>query len=211
LLIPSATPCTVLFLLHLTRLLQAFGPRPGLPLREGQKYLGPVVLSRENGIMVPAAINTYLREYQREGVQFFWDLYNEERGGVLGDDMGLVGQLVAPVSTLRCSCDFDCRVSVGISCTRESLILATMTGKTIQVISFLSAIMKKYGDRRDVDRRRNHVSTLQDGVQWKKYRTLPPPDAVWPTCLIIAPCSVVENWKREFEKVGANLFHESTL
>lgn len=43
--------------------------------------------------MVPAAINTYLREYQREGVRFFWDLYNEGRGGVLGDDMGLVCQI----------------------------------------------------------------------------------------------------------------------
>jgi SNF2 family DNA or RNA helicase len=43
--------------------------------------------------MVPAAINTYLREYQREGVRFFWDLYDEGRGGLLGDDMGLVCQI----------------------------------------------------------------------------------------------------------------------
>lgn len=40
--------------------------------------------------MVPASINTYLREYQREGVRFFWDLYKQGRGGLLGDDMGLV-------------------------------------------------------------------------------------------------------------------------
>lgn len=81
-----------------------------------------------------------------------------------------------------------------------------MTGKTIQVISFLSAIMKKHGDQRDVDRRRNHVSKLQDGVEWKKYRTLPPADAVWPTCLIIAPSTVVANWEREFETVSALKF-----
>lgn len=40
--------------------------------------------------MVPAAINTYLREYQRDGVRFFWRQYKEGRGGLLGDDMGLV-------------------------------------------------------------------------------------------------------------------------
>jgi SNF2 family DNA or RNA helicase len=40
--------------------------------------------------MVPTAINTYLREYQREGIKFFWDKYQQGRGGLLGDDMGLV-------------------------------------------------------------------------------------------------------------------------
>jgi len=56
--------------------------------------------------MVPASINTYLREYQREGVVFFWDLYKQGRGGLLGDDMGLVSsdalrfssQLILPLS-----------------------------------------------------------------------------------------------------------------
>ncbi|KAI9571817.1 P-loop containing nucleoside triphosphate hydrolase protein [Boletus coccyginus] len=62
--------------------------------------------------------------------------------------------------------------------------------------------MKKHGDQRDVDRRRNHVSRLQDGVEWKKYRTLPPANATWPTCLIIAPSTVVANWEREFETWG---------
>lgn len=49
-----------------------------------------MILDRAEGIMVPASINTYLREYQREGVRFFWDLYKQGRGGLLGDDMGLV-------------------------------------------------------------------------------------------------------------------------
>jgi SNF2 family DNA or RNA helicase len=76
-------------------------------------------------------------------------------------------------------------------------------GKTIQVISFLSAIMRKHGDMRDLDRRRNHVSDLQDSHDWRVGRTLPPADARWPTCLIIAPSTVVHNWQREFEKVRA--------
>lgn len=62
--------------------------------------------------MVPAAINTYLREYQREGVRFFWDLYNEGRGGLLGDDMGLVRNFLHVLLALRFpSHCFDSRVS----------------------------------------------------------------------------------------------------
>lgn len=61
--------------------------------------------------------------------------------------------------------------------------------------------MKKLGDKRDVNRRRNHVSTLQDGSDWRERRTLPPADATWPTCLIIAPSTVVHNWEREFQVV----------
>lgn len=84
------------------------------------------------------------------------------------------------------------------------LLAELSVGKTIQVISFLSAIMKKAGDKRDIDRRRKHVSRMQDTSQdWKKRRVLPPADATWPTCLIIAPSSVVGNWEREFETVGA--------
>ena len=80
-------------------------------------------------------------------------------------------------------------------------------GKTIQVISFLSAIMKKTGDKRDIDRRRKHVSRIQDtSKDWKKRRVLPPANATWPTCLIIAPSSVVGNWEREFETVRAILW-----
>ena len=75
-------------------------------------------------------------------------------------------------------------------------------GKTIQVISFLSAIMRKNGVITDKDRRRKHVSKLQDGEAWKKRRELPPADATWPTCLIIAPSTVVHNWERELETVG---------
>lgn len=136
-------------------------PRPGFPLAPGQSHLGPLVLDRDKRIMVPAAINTYLRDYQRDGVKFFWRQYTEGRGGLLGDDMGL--------------------------------------GKTIQVISFLSAIMRKDGVVTDKHRRRNYVSRLQDRKAWKERRELPLADAKWPTCLIIAPSTVVHNWQREFD------------
>ena len=65
-------------------------PKPGFPLAPGQRHLGPLIIDSEQNYMVPAAINTYLREYQRDGVRFFWRQYKEGRGGLLGDDMGLV-------------------------------------------------------------------------------------------------------------------------
>lgn len=74
-------------------------------------------------------------------------------------------------------------------------------GKTIQVISFLSALMRKSGTLSDKERRRNRVSQLQDSEEWRKGRKLPPPDDKWSTALIIAPNSVVNVWTREFDKV----------
>ena len=38
---------------------------------------------------VPASINRYLREYQREGIRFLYRLYSLDLGGILADDMGL--------------------------------------------------------------------------------------------------------------------------
>lgn len=55
-----------------------------------QQYKQALIIDKEGDIKVPAAINTYLREYQRDGVRFFWERYKDDRGGLLGDDMGLV-------------------------------------------------------------------------------------------------------------------------
>ena len=38
---------------------------------------------------VPATINQYLRDYQREGIKFLFTHYTYKRGAILGDDMGL--------------------------------------------------------------------------------------------------------------------------
>lgn len=139
-------------------------PRPGFPLPPGKQPSGSLVLDTCNDIKVPASINTHLREYQRDGVRFFWNQYNQSMGGLLGDDMGL--------------------------------------GKTIQVISFLSAIMKKTGTGIDKGRRHKHVSRLQDQSEWRDHRKLPPPNATWPTALIIAPSTVARNWERELATWG---------
>lgn len=61
--------------------------------------------------------------------------------------------------------------------------------------------MKKTGYQCDEERRQNHVRALQDLPAWKKHKIVPPADATWPTCLIIAPSSVVHNWERELQTV----------
>ena len=71
--------------------------------------------------------------------------------------------------------------------------------------------MGKRGDTLDEDRRRQHVSKLQDLPDWRKHRKLPPANATWPTCLIIAPSSVVGNWEREFQTVSGQLFYVADL
>jgi SNF2 family DNA or RNA helicase len=86
----SAVRPIFLSLLTQRHILAQLAPRPNLPLPSGTSRLGPLILSTTPAIQVPGIINTYLREYQRDGVRFFWDRYREERGGLLGDDMGLV-------------------------------------------------------------------------------------------------------------------------
>ncbi|KAL9710545.1 hypothetical protein Ac2012v2_006079 [Leucoagaricus gongylophorus] len=159
-------------------------PRPGFPLGFEQQHHKPFILDEGAKIQVPASINTYLRDYQREGVKFLWRQYQEGRGGLLGDDMGLVSETASESNN------------------SDVLIHFHFQGKTIQVISFLSAVMCKSGVVTDKDRRRKHVSRLQDRTAWTERRELPPADSRWPTCLIIAPSTIVPNWERELATWG---------
>jgi len=52
-----------------------------------------LALDEDQKIKIPAALNTYLRNYQREGVRFLWRQYKRGQGGLLGDDMGLVSYM----------------------------------------------------------------------------------------------------------------------
>jgi SNF2 family DNA or RNA helicase len=83
-------------------------------------------------------------------------------------------------------------------------------GKTVQVISFLSAIMKKHADRRDVDRRARHTQSLLDrgykiprsSIDMYELR-IPRPNEMWPTCLLVAPAVLLSNWRNELETVSS--------
>jgi len=82
---------------------QHYGPKPFFPAAAAPPLCGPLVLDASKGIQVPSSVNRYLREYQREGIRFFWDRYREGRGGILGDDMGLGMSLPHPDSRFTVS------------------------------------------------------------------------------------------------------------
>uniref|UniRef100_A0A8C6YGM3 DNA excision repair protein ERCC-6-like 2 n=1 Tax=Naja naja TaxID=35670 RepID=A0A8C6YGM3_NAJNA len=109
-----------------------------------------------NGEEIPYTINRYLRDYQREGAQFFHGHYVRKSGCILGDDMGL--------------------------------------GKTVQVISFLAAVLKKKGTRADIE---NNMPDFLLRTMRKKMSSVPKK-----IFLIVAPLSVLYNWKEELDVWG---------
>ncbi|NXJ10185.1 ER6L2 protein, partial [Odontophorus gujanensis] len=110
----------------------------------------------DNGDFIPYTINRYLRDYQREGVQFLYGHYAHKRGCILGDDMGL--------------------------------------GKTVQVISFLAAVLHKKGTREDIE---NNMPEFLRRTLKKESKCDPKK-----TFLIVAPLSVLYNWKDELDTWG---------
>lgn len=50
-----------------------------------------------NGFFLPAEVYKSLYPYQLEGVLWFWQLYKQKQGGILGDDMGWVFLIVLRV------------------------------------------------------------------------------------------------------------------
>lgn len=60
----------------------AFGPL-------GSVTASPLILDpHQRDVMIPAPLNHYLKEYQKEGVRFLYRKYAAGTGAVLGDDMG---------------------------------------------------------------------------------------------------------------------------
>ncbi|XP_067269700.1 DNA excision repair protein ERCC-6-like 2 isoform X2 [Pseudorasbora parva] len=112
----------------------------------------PFLLSGSD-VKVPYTINRYLRDYQREGIQFIYHNYAKSRGCILGDDMGL--------------------------------------GKTVQVIGFLAAVLQKTGTWTDVENNRPLFLLSQK-----------PSEQVKKVFLIVAPLSVLYNWKDELDTWG---------
>ncbi|KAM9093956.1 DNA excision repair protein ERCC-6-like 2 isoform X1 [Sarcophilus harrisii] len=129
------------------------------PYFPDQKLPSPAVSFKlsEDGDYIPYTINRYLRDYQREGVQFLYRHYSLGRGCILGDDMGL--------------------------------------GKTVQVISFLAAVLHKKGTREDIEN--NMPEFLLKNM--KKESSTCAPKKIF---LIVAPLSVLYNWRDELNTWG---------
>jgi SNF2 family DNA or RNA helicase len=78
-----------------------------------------------------------------------------------------------------------------------------LTGKTIQVIAFLTAIMNKRADKRDKNRRGRRAKELAFRGHDMKNGSWPKANAEWPTCLIITPPTLLDNWQRELRTVSS--------
>lgn len=55
----------------------------------------------KNGLQIPAYVHHNLHSYQREGLQWLWDLHERNTGGIIGDEMGL-GKTVQTVAYFAC-------------------------------------------------------------------------------------------------------------
>ncbi|KAK0562576.1 hypothetical protein OC844_002642 [Tilletia horrida] len=86
-------------------------PRPDFPCSDEVKYsTPPLFLGKDeygNAVQVPKTINRFLRDYQREGIKFFYKCYAEKRGGILGDDMGLGKTFLAAIMGKKGLGQFD--------------------------------------------------------------------------------------------------------
>ncbi len=100
--------------------------RPQFPLWKPSTPYKDIKLPYSLGV-IPAPVAQWLRDYQVEGVAFLHELFVYQRGGILGDDMGLGGSSLF----LSFSVSFSLSPSLptsGFSATLLMLIL----GKTIQ-------------------------------------------------------------------------------
>ncbi|GJF00382.1 P-loop containing nucleoside triphosphate hydrolase protein [Phanerochaete sordida] len=177
-----------------------FGQRPSFPLKPGQAPLGPHVLSTSHvhvpsavadggpadphdhfaraphAVQIPASANTYLRAYQRAGVEALFRWYAAGRGGCLGDDMGL-GK------------------TVQIACFLGAIMQKTGTYRDLhRRHKHVSALQDA------VLRQRPRGGARAPVRDWEK--ALPRADARWPTALVVVPSTLVGNWEREFDAWG---------
>lgn len=160
--------------------------RPKFQLESAQQAsLGAHYLSKDKDdqAQIPAPINRFLRQYQREGAEFLYSQFKKGLGGILGDDM--VRSAFFSRSWLRMAGPIWMLTSF-----YQGL------GKTIQVIAFLSAVTNKQGLKKYDDGRRKaaiNERAVDDPIDM--------PSDLGPTCLIVCPTTVVHNWEREFQTV----------
>ncbi|KPV71875.1 uncharacterized protein RHOBADRAFT_56261 [Rhodotorula graminis WP1] len=81
--------------------------RPKFMLESSQqKNMGAHLLSQDpsDKTQIPAPLNRFLRQYQREGAEFLYSQFKKGLGGILGDDMGL-GKTIQVIAFLSAIMD----------------------------------------------------------------------------------------------------------
>jgi hypothetical protein len=88
---------------------------------------------------VPASINRYLKDYQKEGVRFLYSAVNQGLGAILGDDMGESKVVFTAFSNKSL-----------FALTSFLSLHHTGLGKTVQLISLVAALQDKTGTGLDL-------------------------------------------------------------
>lgn len=128
---------------------------------------------------VPAHINQYLREYQKEGVRFLWRAYTGKRGGVLADEMGL-GKTVQAIAFLMAL--FEKEATAAEAHASEPTLHAAMAAATARM-----AVVAGSGGSGGAG-----VPATEAGAAGAAAAGSPPKLA-----LVVCPASVLDNWQRE--------------
>eukprot|EP00980_Cylindrotheca_fusiformis_P005899 scaffold1242_cov123-Cylindrotheca_fusiformis.AAC.8 len=141
----------------------------------------PFVLGEGSGTThsIPASLSRYLAPYQKAGINFMHKCLTSNQGTIMGDEMGL--------------------------------------GKTVQVIGLLSALFEKTGTGMDllkIKKRHEVLEKEKRAAEMEREKALIQGRfdfqvdiatanldlSPWHPVLVIAPPSVVDNWKDEFAK-----------
>lgn len=133
---------------------------------------------RDVPFSVPASINRYLQEYQREGVQFLFSRLAAGMGAILGDDMGM-GKTIQTIALLA------------------ALLKKTGTGRDKRDI----ILRKSHFQKMDCQRHHANARALLEGTtisQTYSSETISP----WAPVLIICPPGLISNWINEFNCWG---------
>jgi SNF2 family DNA or RNA helicase len=152
---------------------------------------------------VPASIARYLGKYQQEGIQFMFRTVFQHSGGILGD-----GTLEKRARQRFYRTDSN------------AVILLDMgTGKTVQVLGLLAALLEKTGNQLDwveLQRRQKiaynatrqlqlaREEALQQGQMYEenKLEVVQQQLPDWAPILILAPSSILDNWIHDAKTWG---------
>lgn len=127
---------------------------------------------------IPASINRYLQNYQREGVQFVYSSVANGKGCVLGDDMGL-GKTVQMLS-----------------------LIASLLKKTGTKLDSMNILQTRSNAMKIADEnRKNRLMNVMGPHVGATPAQIPQQPKNTPI-LIIVPSSVAENWNNEFKTWG---------
>mmetsp|Transcript_34221 Transcript_34221/g.75281 ORF Transcript_34221/g.75281 Transcript_34221/m.75281 type:complete len:1641 (+) Transcript_34221:235-5157(+) len=130
---------------------------------------------------VPASLNRYLQEYQREGIKFVHETITKNRGCILGDDMGLgkTVQIIALLAAIqkKSGNEMDLRL-LHQRRSRIGLELKTKREEAEQALLLGAAV----------------PSSSDSHLEAEACKT--------GRILIVVPASVIDNWQNEFDTWG---------